>query len=494
MESLINTIVGYLWSDVLVFLALGIALYFTIITRGAQFRHFPEMFRLIREKKELKTGISSKQALFMALASRIGVGNIAGVSIAVGAGGPGAVFWMIVMGFLGGALAFAESSLAQLYKTKENDEYRGGLHYYVGLKYKTLGLLAAFILAISYTFLLPGIQMNTITSTFESTFSIPPVVTGLLVTALTGIVIWGGARRIGSTAEKLVPFMSVIYLLSAITLLIVNYDQVPATFKLIIDSAFGRDAVFGAIVGYSISMGVRRSVFASTAGAGEGTFTSAAAMVSHPVKQGLVQAFSIIFETIFILTSSGLIILITQTYNVVPPGAETALVEHVPGVAAGAQWTSLALQTIFHQAGAWFLAFAIFLFAFTTLITNYYIAETAVAFFDKEAKYPIAKKIAKVIGLIVLFYGSINSTKMVWAMGDIAFGALAYVNLIALVLLSKPLLKLLRDYEKQLKEGKNPVFDPQTVGIEKADYWDSYMVEHNKLLCSRATSSQDKRD
>ncbi|MDR0234945.1 alanine/glycine:cation symporter family protein [Acinetobacter sp.] len=491
MEQLINTIVGYLWSNTLVYLALGVGIYFTIITRGVQFRYFREMFHVIREKKEDHSGISPRQALFMALAGRIGVGNIAGVALAVGMGGPGAIFWMIVMGFLAGALAFCESTIAQLYKFKEGDQYYGGVHFYIdrGLKLKPFAAVAAGVLIISYTVMMPGIQMNTIATTFKATFQIPPYVSGIVVTLGIGLIIWGGVKRIARAAEKIVPTMSAMYVLATVILLIFHYDKIPETFVLIVKSALGTDAVFGAIIGQAVNWGVRRAVFASAAGAGESTFASAAAMTSHPVKQGLIQAFSIFFETALILTSSGLMILITGMYNVIPQGS-APLVEYVPGIPAGAEWTSLALQTVFQQGGAWLISLAILVFAFTTLMTYYYVAESGIAYFDRQNKYPIFKTIAKTASLTALFMGSIASTETMWALGDITFGSMAYVNLIALILLTKPLLKVLKDYDIQRKSGKDPVFDPRKVDIKNATYWEEYADLKKAQATSLATNQK----
>jgi AGCS family alanine or glycine:cation symporter len=322
--------------------------------------------------------------------------------------------------------------------------------------------------------MMPGIQMNTIATTFKATFQIPPYVSGVVVTLGIGLIIWGGVKRIARAAEKIVPTMSAMYVLATVILLIFHYNKIPETFVLIVKSALGMDAVFGAIIGQAVNWGVRRAVFASAAGAGESTFASAAAMTSHPVKQGLIQAFSIFFETALILTSSGLMILITGMYNVSPPGSSAPLVEYVPGIPAGAEWTSLALQTVFQQGGAWLISLAILVFAFTTLMTYYYVAESGIAYFDRQNKYPIFKTIAKIASLAALFMGSIASTETMWALGDITFGSMAYVNLIALILLTKPLLKVLKDYDIQRKSGKDPVFDPRKVDIKNATYWEEY--------------------
>ena len=368
------------------------------------------------------------------------------------------------------------------------------MHFYIdrGLNLKPFAAISALVLIVAYTIMMPGIQMNTIATTFEATFNIPPVVSGIAVTIGIGLIIWGGVKSIARAAEKIVPTMSALYVLATIVLLVAHYDQIPETFALIIKSAFGMDAAFGAILGQAVNWGVRRAVFASAAGAGESTFASAAAMTSHPVKQGLIQAFSIFFETAFILTSSGLMILITGKYNVTPAGSSAPLVEHVPGVAAGAEWTSLALQTVFNQAGAWLISLAVLVFAFTTLMTYYYIAETGIAYFDREGKHPMIKTIAKIASLIAIFMGSVASTKTMWALGDITFAAMAYVNLVALVLLSKPLLKVLKDYDQQRKAGKDPVFDPSVAGIKNATYWEQYIVEHNKTTTISIPEHEDK--
>ena len=492
MEHIINTIVEYLWSDTLVYLALGVGIYFTLMTKGVQFRYFREMFRVIREKKENSSGISPRQALFMALAGRIGVGNIAGVALAVGMGGPGAIFWMVIMGFLAGALAFCESTAAQIYKFKEGDQYYGGVHYYIerGLGLKPLASIAAVVLIFSYSVMMPGIQMSTIATTFKATFNVPPILSGVVVTIGIGLIIWGGVRSIAHAAEKIVPTMSALYVLATVILLIAHYDQIPATFMLIIKSALGTHAVFGAIMGQAINWGIRRAVFASAAGAGESTYASAAALTSHPVKQGLIQAFSIFFETALILTSSGLMILITGMYNVTPAGS-AALIENVPNAAAGAEWTSLALQTVFHQAGAWLIALAILVFAFTTLMTYYYVAESGIAYFDRQGKYPILKTIAKLASLIALFMGSISSAKTMWALVDITFATTTYINLITLILLSKPLLRVLKDYDRQRKSGHEPIFDPRVAGVKNATYWEEY-ADEKKLSQSVNVNMQSK--
>lgn len=472
MQEIVNILVGYIWGNALVILALGSGLYFTIMTRGVQFRYLKQMILLLKEGKSSAEGISSFQAFCLALSSRVGVGNIAGVATAIAAGGPGAIFWMAVMGVLGGASAFAESTLSQIYKEKLDGQYRGGAPYYIerGLRWKPFAILMAAVICISYGLLVPGIQSNTIADAAQNAFNIPPIITGVVITIMMAYLIFGGVKRLANYADKIIPLMALLYVVLMFVILGSNIGQVPAMFKLILSSAFGTDAVFGGIIGLAVSWGVRRAVFSSMAGAGEATFSSAAAEVSHPVKQGLIQGFSIYIDTVIVCVATGLMILVTGMYNVIPPGG-APLVEHIPGIAAGSAWSQLAVSSVFPNAGAGFVAIAIFLFAFTTLMAYYYIAETTVVFLDRKIKYPVLKLILKIVFLITMFSGSIQSVDLMWGFGDIGFGSMSYLNLIAIILLSKPLFRTFKDYERQFKEGKDPIFDPRVAGVKNADLW-----------------------
>lgn len=482
MEQMVNTLVSYIWGNGLVYLALAVGLYFTIVTRAVQFRYIPEMFRLLREKQDSHAGISSFQAFCMSLSGRIGVGNIAGVATAIAAGGPGAVFWMNVMALLGGASAFVESTLAQIYKSKLDDEYRGGSPYYIekGLKLKVFAVLVAAVICLSYGVLVPGIQANTISSSFTSAFAMPAWATGLLITGLLAFLIFGGTKRIARAADKIIPLMALGYLGLMAAVLATHIPAIPETIALIFRSAFGMDAVFGGIVGTAIAWGVRRAVFSNVAGAGEATFSSAAAEVSHPVKQGLVQGFSVYIDTVVVCTATALMILITGMYNVQPPGMTTPLVEHIPGVAAGTAYTQAALGTVFGDFGSVFVAIGIFFFAFTCLMAYYYIAETALVYLDKKLKFPVLKIVLKIVFLLVVYWGSVQSADLMWGLGDIGFGSMCYLNFIAIVLLSKPALRALKDYDRQKKAGLDPIFDPRVAGVENADFWIEYADQHKK--------------
>ncbi|MDO5678961.1 MAG: alanine/glycine:cation symporter family protein [Pelistega sp.] len=482
MEQVVNTIVGYIWSNALVYLALGVGLYFTIITKGVQFRYIAEMIRLLRERKESSEGVSSFQAFCMALSGRVGVGNIAGVATAIAAGGPGAVFWMIVMALLGGASAFIESTLAQLYKEKADGQYRGGSPHYIekGLKLKSFAMFVALVIGLSYGVLVPGIQANTIADSFSNAFDLPSYVTGIIVVALLGVIIFGGVKRIARVADKVVPIMAIAYVILMVIILGTNISEIPSMVSLIIKSAFGLDPIFGGIVGTSIAWGVRRAVFSNVAGAGEATFSSAAAEVSHPAKQGLVQGFSVYIDTVVVCTATALMILITGMYNVIPNGVGAPLVENIPGIVAGTAYTQAAVSTVFESYGSSFVAIAIFLFAFTTLMAYYYIAETTIVYLDEKLRYPILKLALKIVFLAVVFIGSIQSVSLMWSLGDIGFGSMCYLNFIAIVLLSKPALKVLKDYDRQKKAGLDPVFDPRVAGVENADFWIEYSDKHKQ--------------
>lgn len=292
-------------------------------------------------------------------------------------------------------------------------------------------------------------------------------------------ITFGGIKRIARFADKVVPLMAIFYILMMAVVLIANISAIPSMIALIVKSAFGMDAVFGGIVGTAVSWGVRRAVFSNVAGAGEATFSSVAAEVSHPAKQGLVQSFLVYVDTVLVCTATALMILSTGMYNVAGPDG-TMLVENMPNVAAGTAFTQAAISTVFLDFGPAFVAIAIFLFAWTCLLAYYYIAETTLVYLDNKLRYPYLKTILKIVFLIICYVGSVQSTGMMWALGDIGFGAICYLNFIAIVLLGKIAFKVLKDYDAQMKKGLNPVFDPRKVGIDNADFWAGYSDKHKQ--------------
>jgi AGCS family alanine or glycine:cation symporter len=472
MEKVIGALNNIVWSNVFILLCLGTGIYFSIATGFLQLRYLRQMVQLLFAGKSSDKGVSSFQAFAIAVAGRVGTGNIAGVATAIAMGGPGAVFWMWVMAFLGSASAFIESVLAQIYKEVKDGHYRGGPAFYInkGLGVKWYAALFAVVTAISSVAFFPGVQSNTIAASMEHAFKIPPVYTGLGVTLLVGFIIVGGVRRIGRTAEIIVPFMAGAYLLMAIVIVFLNIEKVPGVFSLIIRSAFGADAVFGGIFGMAISWGVKRGIYSNEAGLGTAPHAAAAAETSHPVKQGLVQAFSVYLDTLLVCTATAFMILFTGQYNVANPDGGF-LTEHLPGVSAGSEFTQSAVNVHFPSLGAAFIAISLLLFAGTTIIAYYYIAETNLSYLDKNGRLKWLKRVMQAVMLVSVFYGSVKTAEAAWALGDLGVGIVAWLNIIAIILLRKPAIKAFKDYQQQYKAGMEPVFDPERLGIKNADEW-----------------------
>ncbi|PAD75255.1 alanine/glycine:cation symporter family protein [Paenibacillus campinasensis] len=477
MEKAVEWLNNLIWSNALIYLCLGAGLFFTLATRFLQIRYIKEMVKLMFQGKSSEAGISSFQALSMALAGRVGTGNIAGVATAIASGGPGAVFWMWLIAFLGAGSAFVEASLGQVFKTKQNGQFRGGPAYYIekGLNMKWYAILFAIVTVIATGMLLPGVQANTIASSMNSAFSIHPAVIGSLLVLVLGIIIFGGVKRIAYVAQVIVPFMAIAYIIMALIIVIANLSEVPAIMSLIFSSAFGADAAFGGILGAAISWGVKRGVYSNEAGQGTAPHAAAASEVSHPAKQGLVQSFSIYIDTLFVCSATAFMILITGMYNVAPNGMDP-IVTNLPGVESGPDFTIKAIETIFPGFGAPFIAIALFFFAFTTIMAYYYMAETNLAYINQKTRRIWMEYVLKFAVLGVTFFGCIRTADLAWGLGDIGVGSMAWLNIIAILLLTRPALKILRDYERQKKEGKDPVFDPVKVGIANADFWEKEYV------------------
>lgn len=470
----------HMW-EWLAYAALALGLYFTVVTKAVQFRRIPDMIRKIagrkvsggKDKSPDAEGISSFQALALTLSSRVGVGAIAGVATAIAAGGPGAIFWMAVTGFLGSASSYAESVLTQVYKRRINGEHLGGIPYYIkyGLGWGCLATIAATIAFLGYGFLFPGIQSNNISGSVDYAFGISPWITASVVTVLLGLVIIGGTRRIVNVAQTIVPVMAAGYILVAIIVVFFNVRILPETISLIVSSAFGAHQVFGGIVGYAVAWGVRRAIFTSVAGVGEGTFGAAAAHVSHPTKQGLVQAFSIYVDVLFVCMATGTIIVATDSYDVALASGEVIQQNLSSAVAVGPQYAQMAIDTVMPGFGSVFVAIAIFLFAFTSQVAFYYIATSNLLYLTGQKKNEVLTWALKIGALVISFYGGVVPAKTMWAAGDIGYATLGWVNMVVILLLSPIVMKVHRDYERQRKEGLEPEFDPQKLGISNADFW-----------------------
>lgn len=472
MQAVVDWVNGIIWSNALIILAIGAGLFYTFATRFMQVRLIKDMVVHMFKGKSSEAGISSFQALSVALSGRVGTGNIAGVATAIAYGGPGAVFWMWLIAFLGAASAFIESTLGQIYKVKQEGQFRGGPAYYIekGLGIKWFAILFAIVTILATGLFLPGVQTNSIALSMEEAFGIAPWITGIALVLILGIIIFGGIKRIAAFAQVVVPFMALGYILVSLIIIIVNISELPRVFGLIFSSAFGADAVFGGILGSAIAWGVKRGIYSNEAGQGTAPHASSAAEVSHPAKQGLVQAFSVYIDTLFVCTATAFMILFTGMYNVTPADGP-ALVNNLGDMQPGPGYTQAAVESVLPGFGAPFVAVALFFFAFTTVMAYYYMAETNLAYVTQKKRQVWLEYLLKVALLAVVFYGTIREATLAWGLGDIGVGSMAWLNFIAILLLTKPALKVLKDYEEQKKAGKDPVFNPDAIGIKNADFW-----------------------
>ncbi|AWB57774.1 MULTISPECIES: alanine/glycine:cation symporter family protein [unclassified Colwellia] len=497
MQEIVDIINGYIWSPYLIYLCLGAGVFFSILTRFVQIRHFREMFRLLLSGKSSAKGISSFQALAVSLSGRVGTGNIAGVAAAIGFGGPGAVFWMWVVAFLGAATAYIESTNAQIYKEEEDGQYRGGPAYYIekalGQKWYAWTFALATILACGV--LLPVVQSNGIgdamvnvfgtsgsVNSFMGALPLTKVYTAVFIVILLGFIIFGGVKRIASFTQVVVPFMALAYIIIACSIIALHIDALPRVFMLIVSDAFSPMAGFGAAIGW----GVKRGVYSNEAGQGTGPHAAAAAEVQHPAQQGLVQAFSVYIDTLFVCSATAFMILITQSYNVMPEGAPSFVVQNLASdvVINGPAFTQLAVDSVLTGFGKPFIAIALFFFAFTTVLAYYFIAENNVSYINKTIKMPILRFVLKLIIMTAVFYGTVAEPSAAWGLGDIGVGLMAWLNIvgiIAIFFMAKPAIKALKDYERQQKEGvEDYTFDPKSLEIKNADFWENRFNKQNK--------------
>ncbi|MDG1818322.1 MAG: alanine/glycine:cation symporter family protein [Porticoccaceae bacterium] len=481
MEAFIGYLNGIIWSSALIYLCLGTGLYFSLRTKFLQVRHFRHMIKIMTEGRSSDAGVSSFQALTMSLSGRVGTGNIAGVATAIAIGGPGAVFWMWTVAFLGASTAYIEATLAQIYKEKDdNGNYRGGPAYYIeksmGQKWYAWTFAVATVVAMG--FCLPGIQANSIAAAMENAWTIPVEYTaGALAFGLLLIVV-GGVKRIAHFAQVAVPLMAAGYIAISFAVVFANLEMVPTVVKLIINSAFGLDAGYGAIIGMAVQWGVKRGVYSNEAGQGSGPHPAAAAEVSHPAKQGLVQAFSVYVDTLLICSATAFMILLTGLYNV-ESGDGGFLYQGLTGVEAGPGYVQAAFDTILPGFGSSILAIALLFFAFTTIVAYYYIAETNVMYINRKVHRPWLANLLKVLVVTSVIYGGIKSADIAWALGDVGVGIMAWLNIVAIIILQRPALLALKDYETQIKSGVDPVFDPRPLGIDKADFWVDKLSQKN---------------
>ena len=458
METL-NIINDVLWSYILVALLLGCALWFTVKTKFVQFRMLGEMIRQLGESTNKQKGkehhISSFQAFMVSLASRIGTGNLAGVATAITVGGPGAVFWMWVVALLGSSSAFVESTLAQLYKVHGKDSYIGGPAYYMkkGLKQPWMGILFSFLIIFTFSFAFNSVQSNTICAAFEQAFQVDNQITGIILTILSLVIFFGGIQRIAKVSSIIVPVMALGYIILAFIIISMNLNHIPDVFKLIINSAFGWQQALGGGIGMAVMQGIKRGLFSNEAGMGSAPNVAATADVTHPVKQGLIQALGVFSDTLIICTCTAFIIL----FSGVPLTGETN----------GVQLTQLALSSEIGNWGNYYVAIAILFFAYSSIIGNYYYGEANVRYITGNKIIMIAFRFLS--GGMVLF-GSLASLDLAWSLADICMGLMTICNLTAIVLLGKYAFRLLEDYRMQKRNGiSNPIFTKDKMKDIEAD-------------------------
>ena len=449
------------WYGLLMFLLIGAGLYFTVVTRFIQLRHFGHMWQLLRVSNQGRKdgGISSFEALMTSLAARVGTGNLAGVAIAIYLGGPGAVFWMWMTAIVGMSTSFIESTLAQAYKVPHNDNvYRGGPAYYIekGLGKRWLAIFFSVCLLVAFGLAFNGVQSNTIAQATNEAFGVPTWMTGAVLVALVAPVVFGGLRSVARIAGKIVPIMAILYILLALFIILTNFSQFPAAIVLIVKSAFGFEQAAGGVIGYGIAQaminGIKRGLFSNEAGMGSAPNAAATAKShpDHPAVQGFMQMLGVFMDTLIICTATASIIILS---GVVDPNVEQE----------GIQLTQLALSQYVGDLGIIFVAIAIFFFSFTSIIANYSYGESNLEFISGTKNAKVMIMIFRFMVLGMVFVGAVASLPAIWNFADLSMGLMALVNLVAILMLSPVALRILRDYERQVKEGKTGdqiKFDP----------------------------------
>lgn len=467
-SNLIESISNFMYSYLLIILLLAVGLYFTFRTKFVQFRLLGESIHLVTEKNDNKDSISAFQALMVSTASRVGTGNIVGVANAIAIGGYGAVFWMWVIAIVGGASAFIESTLAQIYKKKDKDgNSYGGPSYYIeaALHSRWLGVVFAVALIATYAI---GFNMlcsyNLVTSLSGYQFygdpetSHVPMICGAILAVLVGICVLGGGKRIVKVTGVLVPVMGVAYIVMALFTMVLNFETLPMVFKNIFVSAFDFKAIFGGFAGSAMMQGIKRGLYSNEAGVGSAPNAAAAANVSHPVKQGLVQMLSVFIDTILICTATAMMCLSSG----ITPSEELT----------GAPFVQTALSSTFGQFGPYFITCSLLLFAFTTLLGNLFYCEGCLNYIANRTVSKTALNIFRIDACVIVFFGSLLDFSLVWNLSDVLMGIMALINLPVIVILGKHALDALDDYIAQRKQGKSPVFKTSSIGIkEKTDFW-----------------------
>lgn len=460
LVAVTGDISDWLYSNLLFWVLIVVGIFFTLRTGFVQIRLFPEGIRVLTEKSH-DGGISSFQALMIATASRVGTGNIAGIATAIVSGGPGAVFWMWIMAIIGGASAFVESTLAQIYKRKDGEIFKGGPAYYIerAMNARWLGIIFAIMLILTFAFGFNGLQAYNIASSLEhyagDNYATAAMVTGVVLAAISAFLFFGGAHKISVVSSVIVPVMAAVYILIGLIITFAHIGEIPAIFGMIFREAFNFEAIFGGFAGSCMVWGVKRGLFSNEAGMGSAPNAAAAADVSHPVKQGLVQVISVFIDTIIICSTTVFIVLCTGKYT-------------VGGTLDGIPLVQESVKSMFGEVGVGIITVSVALFAFTSLIGNYFYAEFNVKFISENKVF---MTVFRLLAVVMVFIGANSDLKLAWNMADILMGGMALVNIIALFCLGGIAVKAMNDYIDQKKEGKNPVFKAANIGLHNTDVW-----------------------
>lgn len=466
MRELLSAVNGVLYYPILIIVLLACGFYFTIRTKFIQFGLLGEAFKVITEKPEGKDDVSSFQALMVSTASRVGTGNIVGVANAICLGGPGAVFWMWIIALIGGASAFIESTLAQIYKKRGSDGVSyGGPSYYIenALGSRGIGVLFAVALIATYAVGFNMLASFNLQDSFRVyDFYVPGKTSwmiGAVLAVLAGYCILGGGKRIIKYTSLLVPVMGVIFVIMALIMIVINIANIPAMFGMIFEDAFNFKAIFGGVAGSALVQGIKRGLYSNEAGMGSAPNAAASASVSHPVKQGLVQMISVFLDTIVICSATAFMSLASG----IAPTEELA----------GAPFVQASLSTVFGRYGNLFITVSLALFAFTTLLGNLYYVDSCLTYLNKKTPSKTFMLCYRIIATILIFVGAGMEMSLAWDVADFLMGIMCLINIPSIIILGGTALKALDDYKKQSEEGKNPVFKAETIGIDtsKLDYW-----------------------
>ncbi|WP_047383947.1 MULTISPECIES: sodium:alanine symporter family protein [unclassified Cetobacterium] len=460
LNSVVNFLNDILWSYVLIVMLLFVGTYFTLKTKFVQIRYFAQMIKILGDSVGHKGGVSSFKAFCISTASRVGTGNLAGVAIAIASGGSGAIFWMWLIAIIGGASSFVESTLAQVYKVKDGEAFRGGPAYYMekALNKKWMGVAFSILISITFGLIFNSVQSNTISLAFHEAFKMDRTIIGVILAIATGVIIFGGVQRIANFSATVVPIMATLYIIISMYIVIKNIGMVPEIFRDIIENAFGIRQAVGGGIGAAIMTGVKRGLFSNEAGMGSAPNAAAAAETSHPVKQGFVQTLGVFTDTILICSCTAFMVLISGAHQT----------EGLTGI----QLTQNALSS---QVGHWgniFIAICILLFAFSSIIGNYYYGETNIEFLTPNKSWLNLYR-AGVIAMVM--FGSVGELALVWNMADLFMGLMAVLNLIAIFLLGKVAFEALKDYNTQKEKGLDPSFNKNEIEIpyaERVECWD----------------------